>query len=149
MSYAPQDNNIVLKFDSSGRPIGAQLIDFGIACQKDDGSFHQRSTSQENMRKRLNSRPWIAPELYASSAAMRARNSVITDVYSVGYLLWRLLDRMSDDFIHKSELQKLMRQCMSEEPGNRMSLSFLLVSLKPMLDKSLCLSSAIPVIIAE
>ncbi len=138
----------MLKFDSSGRPEGSQLIDLGLACQKDSGSFHEQCKSQDERQKRIVASPWVALELYAAPLGKRVRNGIISDVYSVGHLMFRLLDRMSESFEKKKELRELMLRCKSEEPACRMSLSFLLSEyLKPMLEDALGVNDVVSVIL--
>jgi protein kinase 1 len=126
-----KSDNIILKFDSAGNACAMQLIDFGLACLAEDGCVHEESKNAKDKASRMKKHPWMAPELLATPLEQQTIENQQTDVYGVGFLLYELAERLSEDFPDKSAISKLSKRCMAEV-CHRISLFAVLGVLKPL-----------------
>ena len=113
-------DNVPIAEDVNGDLLGFHivLIDFGKACELQAGRLYK--FCEDEKREYLKKYPHIAPEVVHGEH----KQSTYSDIYSVGKILTKLLDR--DQFLTlpstaTSQLNDLFKQCTMANYRNRPS----------------------------
>ncbi|KAK4305396.1 hypothetical protein Pmani_022710 [Petrolisthes manimaculis] len=90
------------------------LLDAGHVCQLGEVAYRfsrKYETSAEREYNRRRKYSWLAPEVYSQCQPVTRQG----DVYSLGYMIHKLLYNKNNDTKEESLLSKLSKQCLLPE----------------------------------
>lgn len=108
-------NNVMVQH--KGLHYNAVIVDFGKACPVNKGVFYKLPNKKEK-QKYLKNFPHLAPELVVGDSPQ----NTVTDIYSLGYTIKKVLSDKFGDSVH--HLKDISLSCMNRQPGGRPGLNY-------------------------